>query len=452
MQEKIHKYLGKVNMIIKFKHWFSLLKKGNLKVIYYFVHQIYDWIRGLEYFLIYLLCRPIPLKNKVVASAFNGKKYGDNTKYIVEKIHELNPDTEIVWLKDSSSEYETPEYIRSVICSSDKDIFRRVYEYATAKVWLDTHLYDKYLIKRKGQFVINTWHGGLGIKKIEGDVEKFHENKFQVQKIRKTSKITDVFISNSDFLSNIYRRAFFYKNTIWKTGFPKDDIILKDNTLVRQKVKRWFGLLEQTKIIVYAPTYRGEFEDNGKLNMSAYDIDLDEVVLLFEKIWNTHCVVLVRWHPSMNNVISSRKKQYGKNVIDASSYPEMQEIICASDAFISDYSSCLFEAALREIPCFIYANDYDEYLGDRGAYFALNELPFPYATNNREMIEVMMKYDSEYYLKKWKLFRTEMGLYERGTASIQIAQMVNEFIIKNKNMSIRNNKIKDYIDEYEKID
>ena len=66
---------------MKFRKTLSSLKKGNLKIIYCFAHQIYDWFREVEYLLFYLLCRPIPLKNKVVASAFNGKKYGEVSFY-----------------------------------------------------------------------------------------------------------------------------------------------------------------------------------------------------------------------------------------------------------------------------------------------------------------------------------------------------------------------------------
>lgn len=428
MQEKIHKYLGKVNMIIKFKHWFSLLKKGNLKVIYYFAHQIYDWIRGLEYLLIYLLCRPIPLKNKVVASAFNGKKYGDNTKYIVEKIHELNPNIEIVWLRDPELIYDTPNYVRCIACSSDKYIFRRIYEYATAKVWLDTHLLDKYLIKRKGQLVINTWHGGLGIKKIEGDVQKFANNIFQLKKINITANKVDIFISNSSFLSSLYRRAFFYKGKVWKCGFPKNDLFVKDTNIYKEKVLTWFNLKKETKLLVYAPTYRGSFEDSGKLDLSPYSVDFHGVLDALKENWGGKWVVLVRWHPSMSKIIKNLSQFYSDTVIDASSYEEMQEIIAASDAFISDYSSCLFDAAVKRIPCLIFATDFDEYQKDRGTYFKMEELPFPYASTNKDLIHNICTYNSKEYLKRWDLFIRDMGLKETGKSAESIAKMICNYI------------------------
>lgn len=412
-------------------------KIQNNRFLYYFAHGVYDFFWNFEYTLLYFIFYFIPLKNQVVATSFDGIKYGDNAKFIIEQLHFLAPEIKIIWFCDPNSTYQVPEYIQIVKCSSDKNTFKRAYYYYTSKVWINTHLYDRYLRKRKGQLVIETWHGGLGIKKIEGDVEKFINNRFQVAKIKHTSQLVDIFISNSDFLSNLYRRAFFYKKTIWKIGFPKDDLLLgkQDDCLIRRKtVRDYFGLNENVKIIVYAPTYRGDFEDKGELNKEPYDIDLNKVIECVERFWKERGVILVRWHPSMAKAMSDIHFCYNDKIIDATSYPEMQDIICASDAFISDYSSCLFEAALREIPCFIYANDYESYIGDRGAYFKLEQLPFPYATNMKEMLININNFNLVEFLNHWKDFCLEMGLVETGGASYNIAILIKDFLFLEGNM------------------
>lgn len=402
--------------------------RSKKNLVYNVAHVIYDVLRYAEYGLIYGLLRPMPLRNKVVASAFNGQKYGDNAKFILEKLHELDPGAEIVWLCDPAYSYDVPEYVRLVQCSSDKKTLVRIYHYATAKIWLNTHLYDKYLIKRKGQMVIETWHGGLGIKKIEGDVDKFHTNRFQMGKIAKTSRLADMFVSNSDFLSDIYRRAFFYRGDIQKVGFPKNDLLLKDSSPYRERVRAWFKLPQDRNIVVYAPTYRGEFEDSGQLRMEPYNIDLNRTVALLEQTLGGDWTAIVRWHPSMEKYIPADSPLYSERVINGSSYPEMQEIIAASDAFISDYSSCLFEAALKRIPCFIYANDYDAYLGDRGAYFTLDQLPFPHAADMDGFSEIVRQFDLGAYLVRWDSYCEAMGLFEHGNAAEQVAKKMEDFL------------------------
>jgi CDP-glycerol glycerophosphotransferase len=111
----------------------------------------------------------------------------------------------------------------------------------------------------------------------------------------------------------------------------------------------------------------------------------------------------------------------------------MQELILGCDAFISDYSSCIFDAAIREIPCFTYANDFQEYKGDRGVYYEMEELPFAYAKNNDELINNIQRFDYDDYIKKWNEFKIRTGLYETGHASKDIAYVIGEFVKGNKN-------------------
>lgn len=49
-------------------------------------------------------------------------------------------------------------------------------------------------------------------------------------------------------------------------------------------------------------------------------------------------VVLFRLHPRMRSLSNDFGKLY-KNIIDASYYDDMQELIIATDIFITDYSS-----------------------------------------------------------------------------------------------------------------
>ena len=193
----------------------------------------------------------------------------------------------------------------------------------------------------------------------------------------------------------------------------------------------WFGIDLNTKIIVYAPTYRGVFEDNGIIDMTPYNLDYSKVISAFKKYWKCeNCVIIVRWHPSMANHMKYLDDVEGI-VIDGTSYPEMQEIIIASDAFISDYSSCIFEAALKRIPCHLYTNDFDEYIGDRGAYFSLDNLPFDYAVDNEKLIDNIISFDDIKFNGRWEKFEKKMGLSESGVAALNIAKMIVDFCYEN---------------------
>ena len=114
--------------------------------------------------------------------------------------------------------------------------------------------------------------------------------------------------------------------------------------------------------------------------------------------------------------------------IDVTTYQDMQELIMCVDAVISDYSSCIFDAALREIPCFIYAKDFEQYQSERGVYFTLDELPFTHATNNNELKEHIIQYDDALWNNEWKAFVQKTGLNETGKSAEIISNSIWQFL------------------------
>ena len=88
----------------------------------------------------------------------------------------------------------------------------------------------------------------------------------------------------------------------------------------------------------------------------------------------------------------------------------------------------MFDAALRNIPCFIYATDVEEYKSDRGTYFEMNELPFPYASNNEELMQNIQNYNENGYHHSLKCFFERIGLVETGHAGKDIAMKINRFL------------------------
>jgi CDP-glycerol glycerophosphotransferase len=116
-------------------------------------------------------------------------------------------------------------------------------------------------------------------------------------------------------------------------------------------------------------------------------------------------------------------------VMDVTDYQDMQRLLMATDVMVSDYSSCIFDAALRRIPCFAYATDFDQYkYEERGVYYEMEELPFPYAKNNDEMEQNVKAFDMEDYLKKWDAFTVRMGLNETGHSAKDIAEKMADFL------------------------
>lgn len=382
------------------------------------IKLIKSWISLISFFII----RSFPLQNKVVATSFKGKKYGDNPQYIFEELHRICPNLCFYWLVDSSDKYDLPEWITPIEYRRN---FRTMFHIYTSKVIIDTHRFLPWVKKRKGQLYIETWHGGLGIKKLEGDVPAFRENKELMEAVRHTNELADVFISQSEHLSNIYRNAFGYCGPIWKVGYPKNDLLLGDNKHIRSKVRNLLNVSEDYRLFLYAPSFRDYFYDN--IDASVYDVDYKRLQTALEKQFGGDWVILIRWHPLFAKQLQGATS-VNPYTIDVTSYPDMQELLIASDCVLSDYSSCIFDAALLDIPCFTFATDFEKYKEDRGVYYEMEELPFPYARSNDELIANIITFDKTSYLDKWDAFKKRTGLYETGHAAEDIATKIIEFI------------------------
>lgn len=410
-----------------------------LFTIYYYIKNY--TIALLMWMLMYICRLFFPINNnKIVATAVRGKKYADNPRFIMEELLRRNRGLDLVWLSRGGFDLDIPKGIRSV--RNNRNYLELAYEYSTAKVIIDSAHVSIWFRKRKGQTFINTWHGGLGIKKIEYDSNNFQVNKIYTAEIDVTVNSADVFISNSLHLSKLYRSAFRYKGPIFNCGYPKNDELFGNKTGSRVALRRKLNLPESINIVTYAPTFRAYFNNHGRWNidMTVYDLDYERLIKTLENRFGGKCVVLVKMHPNNQNVIDL-SNIVNDRIIDVTNYNNMQEIIMASDFFVSDYSSCIFDAAMIGIPCFTYATDFERYESDeRGVYYRMEELPFPYSRNNDEMEQKILTFDEQNYLSRWEDFKNRVGLNETGHAAKDIADKICD-VVDGRNVQWNNSKI-----------
>ena len=371
-----------------------------------------DFIKRIYSGFFFFIFRFYKLENKVVFVNFSGKKCGDNVKIISDKLYE-NKDIKQVWIYHDKEFSELPKDIIQVKWGSVK----MLKELATSKVWCSTHTFPRWVKKYNHQFYINTWHGGLGMKKIEGDaIDKL--DRYIIQRIKHNSKIVDVFISNSDWLTEIYKRAFWYDGEILKIGYPKTDYLLNPPKNVSEKVHKFFKLDKNVKLLLYAPTMR----NNPKLEI--FDLGFEDTIKALKERFGGSWKILIRLHPV--NASLSKELKYDDNVIDATEYPDILELTIANDMFVSDYSSGIFDAAIIDKKALTFAVDSDEYDNERGLYIKLEDLPFPVARNKKELYNNIKNFDCEKYEVDLKKYFDKVGLYDKGNATETIISLIEE--------------------------
>lgn len=379
-------------------------------------------LRLIDYSLFYLLY-PIliffPIKSKkIVVSNFWGKGYGDNPKYIIDYLLSKNMDLDIVWLcspKIKKQRYTNfPETVRLVKNNS----FKALIELHTAKIWIDNCRKNFHPRKRKQQYYIQTWHAGFGLKKIESDIE--HElPKRYVRVAKKDSQMCDLMVFEHSSLFKDLEKIFWYHGEFYRNGIPKNDPIVNNNPNSIKKVYSYYNLPEDHKILLYAPTFR----DRSELR-----INLDELEKLRVSVVNKfgfNYILLLRVHPndvSMIKNITSEKNKY--SIVLANDYDDMQELLCATDILITDYSSTIGEMLISNKKCFLYAYDYGDYMSNRGLVLDLYDLPFPVATSHPELIKKIETFDCEQYKIGLDFFKKKYDIYESGQASKEIGDRI----------------------------
>ena len=100
----------------------------------------------------------------------------------------------------------------------------------------------------------------------------------------------------------------------------------------------------------------------------------------------------------------------------------MQELLCASDILITDYSSCMGDMALMKKPIFLYAPDVKEYIKDRGFYWDIFTLPFPIAQSQEQFIDNIIKFDEESYCAGIDNYLKKLVSYENTVSAEKVCQ------------------------------
>lgn len=348
-------------------------------------------------------------RKKAVFSNFNGGGYGDNPKFIAQEFLKRNLNWKLYWV--SASDYDLPKGILPVRPNTIAFAFHM----ATAGTWVDDTRKLYYFKKRPGQFYIQTWHGGLGLKKVEKDCEDALTPEY-VAYAKIDSQNMDLLLACCKWEYDSYQEAFWYDGPILQKGIPKNDIYFEEPAPYRKKVLKHFSLSSDTKLVLYAPTYR----DSRKTDM--YNLDYEQLLVSLKRRFGGTWAVLVRMHPNVS--YKDYPLTYTDRILNASPYENMQELLVASDIIISDYSGCAFDFPMVGKPGFLYAEDYEEMKRTKDYYFDLKELPFTLALSNDELMEQIENFNEETYNQRCKDFRDMLRFYDDGHASETVTNLI----------------------------
>lgn len=354
-----------------------------------------------------------PIKNnRIFFSAYSGRQYSCNPKYISDWIEQNYKDEfEIIW---AFNEPDAFSYLknRNIKCVKFKSI-KYLYYLLTSKIVIDNVESWSILPKRIGQYVINTWHGGGAYKGV-GLKRKDTSETLDKNMLRKNERISIYLSSSKVFSQMTLRESFQYNGKIMECGMPRNDLLIKNDENKKNIIKEKLGINKKTGIVIYAPTFRHDLKYKYMLD---YEKTLNALKNRFGKEW----IMLIRTHYYLQS-----EKIESSRVKNVSDYPDMQELLLISDVLITDYSSSIWDFSLMEKPCFLFMPDYNEYIDEREFYTPIQDWPYPASFSMEDLEDKIIKYDHEIAKKRILNHHIKLGICESGMAS----EIVGKEIVK----------------------
>lgn len=355
--------------------------------------------------------------NRILFTGLTGgtsNEYSCNPMYLCEYLLKHEPEKyEIIWAVSDPEEYE---WLKEKGIRLVKHFSLSSFPWLlTARVIVSNGSYAPWFPFRQEQYFINTWHGGGAYKKIENDRPDAG------WAARKRAKFCadniSLFVSSCKMASRkLMRGTFGYQGEIMEVGMPRNDFLVKgDLGESVRKVRECYHIPEQEKILLYAPTYR-----HGETPVI---LQADHLLKKLEEKgekWN----FLYRAHRYQDSGMKLAVE--GDRVVNASMYPDMQELLAAADCLITDYSSNIWDYSFLYRPCFLYTPDLEEYLETTGFYVGIRQWPFPAAQTQEELYRFIEEYDPQTNRMKIDRHHKMMGNAETGEACALVASRIAE--------------------------
>lgn len=259
------------------------------------------------------------------------------------------------------------------------EMFRQMKALATSKVVvLDGYCILASMLKHKKDLkIIQIWHALGAFKKFGKSVlDKEGGKSSKTASAFKMHNNYSYIAASGNECVPFFAQAFGQPvSKFIPIGIPRMDYLTdpQENERVRGNVLRKYPQLANgRKNILYAPTFRDTQQDKDALANATEE--------LVNKVNYSDFNLIVKHH-----VVDSNKEQIytdsRMNKAEGENFTAM-DFMCVADYVVTDYSSVIYEALLKDLPIYIYCFDSDKYIDERGFYIDFwADIPALYSKN-----------------------------------------------------------------------
>jgi CDP-glycerol glycerophosphotransferase (TagB/SpsB family) len=299
--------------------------------------------------------------NLAVYSAFSHRGVLGDPAAIHRAALDLAPHIRSVWVVREDQAEHLPPGIEYVL--PDTLACRRVT--ARATFFVNNVNWPGTVVKRPGSVHIHT-HQGTPLKYMGTDLlgKPGARQGFDVPQMLRRADRWDYSLVANRHSELVWDRAYPCHFASARTGSPRNDVLVNakpsDGTAFRLR----HGIPADNTVVLYAPTRRDHVRGGH--------VERFDLVRFAEELGEDHTLV-VRLHPSLADGpargMGLAELHRRGVVVDATDEPQIEEVMLASDALVTDYSALMFDYANLDRPIVVHADDWGAYTASRGAYF-----------------------------------------------------------------------------------
>ncbi len=287
----------------------------------------------------------------VYCESYAGRQVTDSPAAISAELVSRRPDLDVVWgLADHS--VAAPAGTRGVLVGSPEwwSVLARA-----GLLVVNTDV-EEWFTRRPGQHLVQTYHGhpAKAMGRSLWAAKSLRQGAIAAARRRSTDSWSAL-LTPSAPMTALFREQFDYTGEVIEEGFPRNDALVGTTAVEQRRTARERLGLDSSSgsrtAILYAPTWREHLATRHRAAASADLLDVDELA----SVLGDDYVLLFRGHRF------HAPTGGGGRVIDVTAYPEIDDLVLASDAAILDYSSLRFDYALTGRPMVFLVPDLDDY-------------------------------------------------------------------------------------------
>jgi CDP-glycerol glycerophosphotransferase (TagB/SpsB family) len=308
----------------------------------------------------YRVQRLLPLRaDRAVFAAYDGRGYVCNPAALENAFRTSVPGMRTSWVARPEHHHTLPVATRRVRPGS------MAYWTALARsTYLVSNVdFDRRLIKRDGQVLVQTRHG-TPLKHMGLDLQDrpAAARGTDFEAALRGSDQWDYVLSGNRHSTLVWERVHPSPYTTLEYGAPRNDVLLRATSADVARIREHLGIPEGAVALLYAPTHR-DYRHSQRAHL-----DLERVL----RKLGPRFVVLARAHHAYDAPLTDLA--HGR-LLDVTGYPSVEGLCLASDALVTDYSSLMFDYANLDRPIVIHTEDWEAYEAARGTYFDLRSSP-----------------------------------------------------------------------------